>query len=123
MKQIEAFVQSDKLRPVVDAIEEAGVGGLSVIQVRGRGKSDRPILRGERGTSKHEAEYAALDEILVVVEDSKADAVESAILKAASTGSKGDGKIFVTPVEKAVDIGSKSSGDCSLIFFNLKSYF
>ena len=114
MKQIEAFVHSDRLRPVVEAVEKAGVGGLSVVQVRGRGKTDRPILRGERGTSKHEAEYAALDEILVVVEDSKADAVESAILQAASTGSKGEGKIFVTPVEKAIDIGSKNTGDAAL---------
>jgi len=114
MKQIEAFVQSDKLKAVVDAVEKNDVGGVSAIQARGRGKGNRPILRGERGTSRHEAEYASLDEILVVVEDSQVDAVESAILKAASTGSKGDGKIFVTPVEKAIDIGTKNTGDSAL---------
>lgn len=114
MKQIEAFVHSDKLRAVVDAIEKKKVGGVSVIQARGRGKGTRPELRGGRGTSRHEAEYASLDAVFVVVEDSEADAVESAILKAASTGSKGDGKIFVTPVEKAIDIGSKKTGDSAL---------
>lgn len=114
MKQIEAFVQSDKLRSVVTAIEKNNVGGVSVIQARGRGKGDRPELRGGRGTSRHEAEYASLDEVIVVVEDSEAEAVESAILKAASTGSKGDGKIFVMPIEKATDIGSKKTGDSAL---------
>ena len=114
MKQIEAFVQSDKLRAVVDAIEKKKVGGVSVIQIRGRGKGHRPEMRGGRGTSRHTAEYASLDEVLVVVEDADADAVETAILNAASTGSKGDGKIFVTPVEKAIDIGTKSTGESAL---------
>ncbi|WP_420545312.1 P-II family nitrogen regulator [Nitrosopumilus sp.] len=114
MKQIEAFVQSDKLRAVVDAIEKKKVGGISVIQARGRGKGHRPEVGGERGTSRHTAEYASLDEVLVVVEDADADAVETAILNAASTGSKGDGKIFVTPVEKAIDIGTKSTGESAL---------
>ena len=49
-----------------------------------------------------------------MVEDADADAVETAILNAASTGSKGDGKIFVTPVEKAIDIGTKSTGESAL---------
>ena len=114
MKQIEAFVQSDKLRAVVDAIEKKKVGGISVIQTRGRGKGHRPEVGGGRGTSRHTAEYASLDEVLVVVEDADADAVETAILNAASTGSKGDGKIFVTPVEKAIDIGTKSTGESAL---------
>ena len=48
MKQIEAFVQSDKLRAVVDAIEKKKVGGVSVIQARGRGKGHRPEV-GEKG--------------------------------------------------------------------------
>ena len=73
-----------------------------------------PILRGERGTSKHEAEYGSLDAVIVVVEDSQVESVESAILNAARTGSKGDGKIFVTPVERATDIGSKQTGDSAL---------
>lgn len=114
MKRIEAFVQSDKLRAVVDAIEKKKVGGVSVIQARGRGKGNRPVVEGQRGTSRHEAEYSSLDEIIVVVDDSEAEAVESAILNAASTGSKGDGKIFVTPVEKAIDIGTKNTGDSAL---------
>jgi len=114
MKRIEAFVQSDKLRAVVSAIEKKKVGGVSVIQARGRGKGNRPMVEGQRGTGRHEAEYSSLDEIIVVVEDSEVEAVESAILNTASTGSKGDGKIFVTSVEKAIDIGSKVRGDSAL---------
>lgn len=114
MKQIEAFVQSDKMRAVVDAIEKNNVGGVSVIQIRGRGKGHRPEVGGGRGTSRHTAEYASLDQVLVVIEDKDVDAVESAIINAASTGSKGDGKIFVTPVERATYIGSENTGDSAL---------
>ena len=47
---------------------------------------------------------------MTVVDDSIADAVVSAITNAASTGSKGDGKIFITSVDEVVDIGSKKKG-------------
>jgi nitrogen regulatory protein P-II 1 len=114
MKQILAIVHTDRVKATVEAIEAANVGGVSVVQVHGRGKGNRPILRGERGTSRHVAEYDTLNGIVVVVEDSLVEAVKSAILGTASTGSKGDGKIFVIPVEEAIDIGSKSTGDAAL---------
>jgi nitrogen regulatory protein PII len=114
MKQIKAFVQSDKLKAVVEAIESKDVGGISVIPVRGRGKADRPTVAGQRGTSRHVAEYNSLDAVLVVVPDSQASIVEDAIIETASTRSKGDGKIFVSSVDRAIDIGSKTSGDAAL---------
>ena len=51
---------------------------------------------------------------MTVVDDSKVDEIVSAILAAASTGNKGDGKIFITSVEESVDIGSKQKGSSSL---------
>lgn len=110
MKQIKAFVQRKKLDSVIDAIEKEGVGGLTVIQAQGRGKGERPMIGDPRGTGSHKAQFNTLESIVVVVDDSKVEPVTKAITKAASTGSKGDGKIFVIPVEESIDIGTKRKG-------------
>lgn len=110
MKQIHAFIQSDKLGHVIDAMEKEGVGGLTVIQARGRGKGQRPMIEEARGTGRRIAQFNSLDSVITVVDDSKVDAIISAITGAASTGSKGDGKIFISTIEETVDIGSKQKG-------------
>jgi len=110
MKQIKAFVQRNKLDSVIDAIEKQDVGGLTVIQAQGRGKGERPMLGNPRGTGIHKAQFNTLESIVVVVDDSKADLVVNAIVNAASTGSKGDGKVFIAPVEESIDIGTKAKG-------------
>jgi len=114
MKQIEAFVQSDKLNEVIEAIEEVGVGGLTVMPALGRGKGHRPMVEEARGTSRRIAQFNSLDTIITVVDDSKVDALIDAITSAASTGSKGDGKIFICPIEESVDIGTKEKGPQAL---------
>lgn len=110
MKQIKAFVQRKKLDSVIDAIEKEGVGGLTVIQAQGRGKGERPMIGDPRGTGSHKAQFNTLESIVVVVDDSKVESITNAITSAASTGSKGDGKIFVIPVEESIDIGTKLKG-------------
>jgi len=110
MKQIKAFVQRNKLDSVIDAIEKHGVGGLTVIQAQGRGKGERPMLGNPRGTGTHKAQFNTLESVVVVVDDSKADSVANAIVNAASTSSKGDGKVFITSVEESIDIGTKHRG-------------
>jgi len=110
MKQVEAFVHSDKRGAVIDALEKEGVGGLTVFPANGRGKAQRPTVGQARGTGRYVAQFNSLDAIVTVVDDSKVDAIISAITGAASTGSKGDGKIFISEIEQAVDIGSKEKG-------------
>lgn len=110
MKQIQAFIQSDKLRSVIEAVESSGIGGVTVVSARGRGKGHRPLIDDQRGTGRHTAEYNSLDEIIIIVDDSKVNEITNAITSAASTGSKGDGKIFVLPVEDSIDIGTKTTG-------------
>jgi len=114
MKQIKAFVQRNKLDSVIDAVEKHGIGGLTVIQAQGRGKGERPMLGDARGTGAHKAQFNTLESIVVVVDDSKVDSVVNAIVNTASTGSKGDGKIFITPVEESIDIGNKQRGTDTL---------
>jgi nitrogen regulatory protein P-II 1 len=114
MKRIEAFVQSDKTQSAVSAIEKIGVGGITILNARGRGKGQRPTLQSGRGTGYHIAEYNTIDALVTIVDDSKVNEVVSTLAKAASTGSKGDGKIFVSNVESAVDIGSNNTGQTAL---------
>lgn len=107
MKRIEAIIPANRLNLIVTAIEETGVSGITTIESKGRGKAARPSLRSSRGTSTQIAEYNSLITIIAIVEDSRADQIVDAILSVASTGSSGDGKIFISSVDKAIDIQTK----------------
>lgn len=110
MKRIEAIVQEGKLGSVVNALKISEVGGVTITQSKGIGAGERPMLRGARGTAKFEAAYNRIATVVTVVDDSKVDTVVNAIMNAVSTGTAGDGKIFVTNVEEAFDIATKQSG-------------
>ena len=107
MKRIEAFVPNIKRSAVVEAVIKAGAGGVTLVESRGKGSSERPRVGGARGTARYIAEYNRIDTITTIVDDSKVDSVAKAIMEAAHTGSKGDGKIFVVPVEESYDIATK----------------
>lgn len=110
MKRIEAVIDSEKVSPINDALKKAGVGGVTVTTCRGRGAGKREAIGGGRGTSYYVPDFHSRASIATVVDDSKAEAVVNAILSAASTGSPGDGKIFISTVADAFDIGSKKRG-------------
>lgn len=110
MKRIEAIIPSNRLNLVVSAIEECGVTGITTIETKGRGKGARPSLRSSRGTSTQIAEYNSLATIIVIVEEPKVDQLVNAILNTASTGSSGDGKIFVSTIDEVIDIQTKKKG-------------
>lgn len=107
MKRIEAVIPSNRLNLIVSAIEETGVSGITTIEAKGRGKGARPSLHDSRGTSTHIAEFNSMATIVVIVNDSKVDQTINAILEVASTGSNGDGKIFVSTVDDIIDIQTK----------------
>lgn len=101
MKRIEAIVQSEVSKKVVNAISKTGVGGVTLIQSLGQGAGERPQIGG------HQIEFNSTDVIVTVVQDSMVQSVVSAIIETAHTGEKGDGKIFVTNVEESYDISTK----------------
>ena len=111
MKRIEAFIQSDKQQDVVDALTKQGVGGVTITQGLGRGAGERPRIGGEQGT---EIQYNSIDIITTVVDDSQVESLMKTIADKAYTGAKGDGKIFVTPVDDGMDIFTKERGKKSL---------
>jgi len=109
MKRVEAVILYDKLDAVIEALKKVGVGGVTVFDAKGLGRSSK----FPRDTEKASGSYTKLNVksyVLTVVDDSIVDKVISAILDTASTGSVGDGKIFVDDIDTAVDIGSRQKG-------------
>lgn len=110
MKRIDAMIPTTKRSAVIKALIGAGVGGLTFAETRGKGSGERPLVGGARGTSRYIAEFNRTDTITTIVDDSKVESVASAIMNAAHTGAKGDGKIFVSQVEESYDIATKRKG-------------
>ena len=101
MKRIEAIVQSEVSKKVVNEISKTGVGGVTLIQSLGQGQGERPTIGG------HQIEFNSTDVIVTVVQDSMVKSVVSVIIETAHTGEKGDGKIFVSNIEESYDISTK----------------
>src|SRR3569832_2114771 len=102
MKQITAIVKPFKLEEVREALAECGVTGLTVTEVKGFGrqKGHTELYRG----AEYVVDFLPKVKIEVVVKDGDVDLCVDAIVKAARTGKIGDGKIFVTTVERIVRI-------------------
>ncbi len=107
MKRIDAMVPSMRRREVIDSILNAGAKGVTLVESRGKGNGDRPMVGGSRGTVKYIADYNRIDTITTVVDDSKVDSIVSAIMDSAYRGNDGDGMIFVSTIEEAYKIGIK----------------
>jgi nitrogen regulatory protein P-II 1 len=110
LKKIEAVIAHQKIDAVVEALKKIGVGGFTILDAKGWGKADRSQMTGQRGTSSYIAGFNIKNYIIIVVDDSIADKVITTIVGAAGTDSPGDGKIFISTVEDAIDIGSKQKG-------------
>ena len=112
MKKIEAIIKPYKLEDVKAALAEAGLLGMTVCEVRGFGrqKGHTELYRG----AEYTVDFLPKVKVEVVVPDDRADAALEAILKAAWTGSIGDGKIFVSVVEGAVRIRTGERGEPAL---------
>jgi len=108
MKKIEAMVPSLRRKDIVDSILNAGAQGVTVVESKGKGKGNRPLVSGARGTAKYIADYNRIDTITTVVDDSKIDSIVSIIMNTAYRGNNGDGMIFVSTIDEAYHIGTKS---------------
>jgi nitrogen regulatory protein P-II 1 len=102
MKKIEAIVKPFKMDDVREALAELGISGMTVAEVKGFGrqKGHTELYRG----AEYVIDFLPKVKIEVVIADEQLDACLEAIVKSARTGKIGDGKIFVTTVEKVVRI-------------------
>ena len=89
----------------------AEVGGITVIDGKGSDAGRREKASGSRDTIRFTPEFHSRTSLVTVVDDSKLDKVINAIIGAASTGSPGDGKIFMSSVVDVIDIGSNKRGN------------
>ena len=107
MKRIDAIIASNKVSDVNAALKKVGVGGIVVFNGNGRGAG---LRQAEFARGYHIPQFHSRVNIMTIVDDSKVEAIVNAIRSTASTGSPGDGKIFISTVEDAIDIGSKKKG-------------
>lgn len=109
MKKIEATIRPEKLESVREALAAMGIKGMTVTEVSGRGKQMGIALQWRAG--EYRVEFLPKVKIeLVVIEEDVARAV-SIITNRARTGERGDGKIFIIPVEDAIRISSGDQGE------------
>jgi len=109
VKKVEAIIKPFKLEEVKEALAGVGVQGLTVTEVKGFGrqKGHKELYRG----AEYVVEFLPKVKLEVVVPDAKLKDVVEAIVKSASTGRIGDGKIFVSTVEDAIRIRTGESGE------------
>lgn len=102
MKKIEAIIKPFKLDDVREALSEVGVTGLTVIEVKGFGrqKGHTELYRG----AEYVVDFLPKVKIELVVGEDSVERCIDAITQSARTGKIGDGKIFISPVEKVVRI-------------------
>jgi nitrogen regulatory protein PII len=108
MKKIEAIIKPFKLDDVKEALNEIGIQGMTVSEVKGYGrqKGHKEIYRG----AEYVVDFIPKIKIEIVVDKDRADQVVQKIREAANTNKIGDGKIFVLPVEEAVRVRTGETG-------------
>jgi nitrogen regulatory protein PII len=112
MKKIEAIIKPFKLDEVKDALHEVGIKGITVTEAKGFGrqKGHTELYRG----AEYVVDFVPKTRIEVAVRGDLVDQVIEAIIKAAKTGKVGDGKIFITDIERVIRIRTGETDDAAL---------
>jgi nitrogen regulatory protein P-II 1 len=108
MQKIEAIIQPSKLEAVKDALIEAGVDGMTILEARGHGrqKGHTEFYRGR----EYSVDLLPKIKLEVVVDDASLDKAVDAILTAARSGKIGDGKIFISRIDEVIRIRNDERG-------------
>ncbi|MBI5410204.1 MAG: P-II family nitrogen regulator [Nitrospirae bacterium] len=112
MKKIEAIIKPFKLDDVKKALNELGVQGMTVTEVKGFGRQ-KGHIEFYRGV-EYDINFVPKMKIEIVVPDQLAEQTVSVIREKAKTGEIGDGKIFVYPVENIIRIRTGESGEAAI---------
>ncbi|MBI1922872.1 P-II family nitrogen regulator [Candidatus Poribacteria bacterium] len=112
MKKLECIIRPFKLEEVKEALNNVGVRGMTVSEVRGFGRSrgHTELYRG----SEYTIEFVPKLKLEIVVAEENVDKVIEAVQQAAATGKIGDGKIFVVPIEETIRIRTGEKGPAAV---------
>jgi nitrogen regulatory protein P-II 1 len=112
MTKLEAIIQPSRFEAVKEILTELGIGGMTVSDVRGHGrqKGHTEVYRGREYT----VDLLPKIKLELVLPENLVDSAVDAILKTASTGSIGDGKIFLSKVEETIRIRNQERGALAL---------
>jgi nitrogen regulatory protein P-II 1 len=113
MKKVEAIIKPFKLDDVREALSQAGITGMTAIEVKGFGrqKGHTELYRG----AEYVVDFLPKVKVELVVADDQLDTCVEAITKAARTGKIGDGKIFVSPVDRVVRIRTGEENEAAIL--------
>jgi nitrogen regulatory protein P-II 1 len=114
LKKIEAIIREDKANDVREALNEIGIVGMNMFEVRGHGRQGGIQLVGRAGT--YQVNMLPKIQINIVLNAHNLDAALEAILKSAYTGETGDGIIFVTPVEDVIRVRTRERGPSAMMY-------
>ena len=112
MKKIEAIIRPEKLELVRAALDELGIRGMTVMEVSGRGRQSGITLQWRVG--EYKVEFLPKIKIEIVVLDEDLSKAIHSIMRVARTGERGDGKIFVLPVDNAIRIRTGDQGESAI---------
>jgi nitrogen regulatory protein PII len=112
MKKIEAIIKPFKLDEVKEALQEVGLQGITVTEAKGFGrqKGHTELYRG----AEYVVDFVPKTRVEVAVRSELVDQVVEAVLKAAKTGKVGDGKIFITDIDRVVRIRTGETDNAAL---------
>lgn len=112
MKKVEAIIKPYRLEEVKEALVEVGCNGMSITEIKGFGRQrgHKEMYRG----AEYRVEFVPKIKVEIVIKDDMVEKVVKAIIRSASTGKIGDGKIFIYPVEEAIRIRTGEMGESSI---------
>jgi len=112
MQKVEAIIKPHKIEDVRAALEEIGIIGITAYEVRGFGrqKGHQELYRG----SEYQVSFVPKIKLEIIVPDNKVDEVVNKISETANSGTIGDGKVFISPVNDAVRIRTGEHGEDAL---------
>jgi nitrogen regulatory protein P-II 1 len=112
MKKIEAIIRIEKLEDLREALEKKGFIGMTITEVRGRGRQKGIKLEWRVG--EYQVEFLPKIKLEMVVEDDKIGEVVEIIENVCSTGRIGDGKIFISSIDEVIRLRTKEKGLAAL---------
>ena len=114
MKRIEAIIPQSVIETTTEELMKLGVSGVTIYDCKGIGVIERPEVISARGTVSYRPFFNTNSSIVLVVKDSVVNEAVEKIMKYSTTGKHGEGKIFISDVSDAIDVGSKKRGESAI---------